>query len=158
MTLMEEYINYIQEREWDEDPKNNDSFDTKVFKDALSKLAGPDPFNSIRHDEDPTLVNIYIKNLLGDYKGRIDTHNTDVSADPIGKDGMEKVKAVVDRYRKLNNIDPDGNARMKAKGRTKRSPDDDWDQPADTANIYPDPGDLVQAPAADGGGDGGGGE
>jgi hypothetical protein len=74
--ILDRYLYYIQERQWDEETENPDSFDLNVFKKVFGDLDGTVPLQQIRHSLQPSIYNIYVKNSLGDYKGRPDQMNT----------------------------------------------------------------------------------
>lgn len=74
--LLDRYLYYIQERQWDEETENPDSFDVDVFKQTLGDLEGISPLQKVRHSLQPSIYNIYVKNALGDYQGRPDQINT----------------------------------------------------------------------------------
>jgi hypothetical protein len=164
MTRISTYLSYIQEREWDEDPGNSDAFDQKLYGKVIG---GPDssidPFNDVRHDLDTNYFDIYMKNMLGDYKGDVDSYNVSSDRMPFGKDVEKKIADLKAKYSKIRSHygDEKDNARFKAK--PKRNPDDDFELGNSNANIVQDPnddgiGDVVGDPiGAPGGGDGGGG-
>jgi len=89
MLLLEGYLIYIQERQWDDATENPDTFDVQLFKDLLGKRVGHDDFVKRRHMLQPSLYNIYIKNSLGDYKGRPDRANS-ITRRTIGYEKFKK--------------------------------------------------------------------
>jgi len=76
--MIESYLDFLflQEREWEEPTQNPDSFDLRRFEDMLGNLGGIVNMRKIRHALQPSLYNIYIKNSIGDYKGRPDMMNS----------------------------------------------------------------------------------
>jgi len=78
MKLLEIYLLYLhlQERQWDEPTQNPDSFNKKHFRDLIGKLGSLDVFKKMRHSLQPSLYNIYIKNVMGDYLGRLKSMNS----------------------------------------------------------------------------------
>lgn len=158
MELLELYLKYLDEKEWDDDPKNDDAFDQKLFSKVIG---GPEssiePFNDVRHDLDTDYFDIYMRNMLGDYKGRTDSFNVSADRMPFNKysDAQQILSKIRADYAKIRSrYDDTDDARYKAKPKAKRNPDDDFELRDDNANIVTDGDD-------DGigviGGDGGGG-
>jgi hypothetical protein len=160
MDLLKIYLEYIQEKEWEEDPENSDAFDQKVFSKVIGgPKSSVDPFNDVRHDLDTNYFDIYMKNMLGDYKGRTDRFNVTADRMPFGKDDpIKRIRQLRKDYEKIATEPPesddDDNARYKAKPRPSRSPDDDFELRDDNANIVVDGND--DGVGEIGGGDGGG--
>jgi hypothetical protein len=157
MLTIKYYLKYLQEREWDEDPGNDDAFDQKVYSKVLGgDKSSIDPFNDVRHDLDTNYFDIYMKNVLGDYKGRVDSYNVTSDKMPFGKDVDKKINKIKADYKKLTKNDEEigQKAKMKAK---MRNPDDDFELRDDNANIWPggEVGDGTDG--GDGGGEGNGG-
>lgn len=99
--LLDRYLYYVQERQWDEETENPDSFDIEAYKKVFAdKSPSLEPLEKIRHALQPSMYNIYIKNSLGDYKGRPDSLNSK-SIRNVGLEDFEKDKS---RIKKLQNI------------------------------------------------------
>jgi hypothetical protein len=109
MALLKYYIKYLQEREWDEDPKNSDDFDDLNYEKGIGTVRDINIFNKMRHDKDPKLSNIYLKNVLGDYKGRVDSYNVTSDKMPFGKNVDAKVDKILSDYKKISKIKTSGN-------------------------------------------------
>lgn len=91
MKILNEYLLYLMlnEREWDTDTENPDSFDIKNFADVFGQKTGNVIFKKMRHNLQPSMFNIYIKNTLGDYMGRPDVMNSQTIRH-IGFDQFQK--------------------------------------------------------------------
>jgi hypothetical protein len=161
MDLLETYLDFIQEKEWDETPGNEDAFDQKVYSKVLGgPVSSTEPLNDVRHDLDTNYFDIYMKDMLGDYKGRVDSFNVSADRMPFGKDVEKKLAAIKANYSKIRSrYDNTDNSRFKAKPR-KRSPDDDFEVRDDNANIGYDSNDdgVIDGPSPAMGGDGAGGD
>ena len=73
--ILEFYLAFIQEREWtDEDDPGSDN--PELLVKTLGKLTGSDVLAQQRQIHQPSMVNVYVKNSLGDYRGRADMLNT----------------------------------------------------------------------------------
>ena len=116
--LTQTYLDFLQERQWDDPTPNPDSFDMKIYQDLLAKLTSNDKIKAMRHALQPSLYNIYIKNALGDYKGRPDTANTKTTRH-IGlkqfEDDEERLKKIVDYLDKFEPKEPLGNLKITKK-------------------------------------------
>lgn len=66
---VEEYLNHLHERQWDEETNRPDLFKIDRFKDLMKFDKTEDEFNDERHSVQPTLVGL-IATAGGDYKGR----------------------------------------------------------------------------------------
>lgn len=103
--LTQTYLDFLQEREWNEPTQNPDTFDMKIYGDLLAKLTSNDKIKAMRHALQPSLYNIYIKNALGDYKGRPNAANTKT----IRHIGLKQFERDEDRLKKiisyLDNLD-----------------------------------------------------
>lgn len=77
MSLINSYLKvlHIFERQWDEPTQNPDAFDLNAFVDLLKDLHGIEKFKKMRHNLQPSRFDIYMKNALGDYRGRPDMMN-----------------------------------------------------------------------------------
>jgi hypothetical protein len=162
MDLLDTYLDFIQEKEWDETPGNEDAFDQKVYSKVIGgPVSSTEPFNDVRHDLDTNYFDIYMKDMLGDYKGRVNSYNVSADRMPFGKDVEKKLADLKAKYSKIRSrYDGTDNSRYKAKPR-KRSPDDDFEVRDDNANIGSDSNDdgVIDSPApVMGSGDGGGGD
>jgi hypothetical protein len=73
--LLEFYLSFLHEREWtDEDDPGSSNVD--LLNKTMGKLTGSDVLAQNRQAHQPSMVNVYVKNALGDYRGRADTLNT----------------------------------------------------------------------------------
>lgn len=73
--MLECYLLFLHEREWnDEDDPGSDNLD--ILNKTMSKLTGSDVLAQNRQAHQPSMVNVYVKRSLGDYRGRADTLNT----------------------------------------------------------------------------------
>lgn len=75
MKILEQYLNYLHERDWIDPTEYPDSFHNPTFKDMIQNL-NIKRMKKIRHALQPSMYNIYVKNFLGDYRGRPDTMNS----------------------------------------------------------------------------------
>lgn len=77
MRILEHYLNFLQERQWDEETENPDAFDVTPYKRLMVEpgLDNPALFQKLRQTLQPSLFGLYIKNAVGDYKGRPDMYN-----------------------------------------------------------------------------------
>jgi hypothetical protein len=73
--LLEAYLTFLQEREWD-DPDDPGSVHPDFLDKVLGKLTGSGDLAQFRQAHQPSMVNVYIKRSLGDYRGRANTLNT----------------------------------------------------------------------------------
>jgi len=75
--LIENYLVYLNEKEWDEDDKWKDHFQTDLLRHVIMKDTKTDEIqiNVNRHSIQPVLLNL-IKNTGGDYRGRTTTRNS----------------------------------------------------------------------------------
>lgn len=70
MKVIDQYLKKLQERQWDEPTDRPEAFNMNMYKQIIGQLAGNKEISRIRHAHQPSLYSIYIKNVLGDYKGR----------------------------------------------------------------------------------------
>jgi hypothetical protein len=102
--LLEGYLAFIQEREWD-DPDDPGSKDPAFLGKVMGKLTGSDVLAQKRQYHQPSLINIYVKHALGDYRGRADMLNT-LRFKKAGiddwKDAKKILKKAIDHEKKLN--------------------------------------------------------
>lgn len=77
MKIVNEYLAYIMltEREWDTSTENPDTFVLQTYADLISQKTNIGALKKLRHALQPSLYDIYIKNSLGDYRGRPDMMN-----------------------------------------------------------------------------------
>jgi hypothetical protein len=153
MKLLDFYLGILQEREWSEKTPNPDNFDIQVYKDAFTKIS-VDPFHKVRPALQPTLYNLYIKNALGDYRGRYDRINARTHHG-LGIDQFEKDKEKLrkgEEYSK-NYLPPqDSRLRFKQGGYpTETNEPDQFNPKPPPSDLGPIPG----APDSPGGGLGG---
>jgi hypothetical protein len=128
--MLKYYLKYLQEKEWDEKPGNDDAFDPDLYKHGIGNLPGPDPFNNSRHDLDTNLFDIYIKNSIGDYKGRTTSYNSSSAKNPLSRNIKDHIRKIKADYKKLNKNEVEVGQKV-----MNRAPDDDFDQ-RDTANVH----------------------
>ena len=112
MSLLENYLKKLNEKEWDEDDRWKKHFNADLLKHLISKNSktGEPEVNVNRHSIQPVLINL-IKNVGGDYKGRKTTSNTDhgdfAAVDYIlkhlPKDWEYKMKKYVEKIAKKHN-------------------------------------------------------
>jgi hypothetical protein len=104
--LTQTYLDFLQEREWGEPTPNPDTFDIRMYQALLGKLISNEKIKAMRHAFQPSLYNIYIKNSLGDYKGRPYSANAKtirhIGLSQFDKD-EERLRKIVDY---LNNFEP----------------------------------------------------
>jgi len=146
MKLIESYLFYLylQEREWNDPTENPDSFDINRFKDILGDLGGIIKMRQIRHALQPSLYNIYIKNSIGDYKGRPDMMNTK-TMHHLGIDDFKgDIKDLIRKIKFAQKIKSKANSHFQFK------PDSETNDPPG------DGGDSGDGDGGDSGGDGGG--
>ena len=143
MPILETYLLYLmlQEREFSTPTENPDSFDIKKFQDVFGKIDDIGILTKMRHALQPSMFNLYIKNMFGDYMGRPDTMNSQTMRH-LGfsqfKKSIEKLKADMKFAQKIKNKIPDN-----------------FFGPASHRGETNDPGDSGDG--GDGGGDGGAG-
>lgn len=73
--LLEYYLAFLQEREWN-DEDDPGSANTKLLNKVLSQLTASGELAQLRQKHQPSMINVYIKRSLGDYRGRADMLNT----------------------------------------------------------------------------------
>lgn len=116
--LTQTYLDFLQEREWNEETPNPDTFDMKIYQDLLAKLTSNDKIKAMRHALQPSLYNIYIKNALGDYKGRPNTANSKTTRH-IGlkqfERDEERLKKIISYLDNLDVKDPLGDLKITRK-------------------------------------------
>ena len=109
MKLIETYLSFLNEKEWDEKAKWEDHInvdDLKSFIKQDGKVTDKD-LTYQRQAIQPTLMDL-IKNTGGDYKGRTTTRNSnhgdyagiDYILKQMPKDWVEKVKKYVETIAK----------------------------------------------------------
>jgi len=91
--LIEDYLTYISEREWT-DPDDEGAIHPDLVKKVLGTLTGSAELAKMRQIHQPKLLNIYVKNALGDYRGRADTLNS-YRFKKIGFKDWQKIKAIL---------------------------------------------------------------
>jgi predicted double-glycine peptidase len=89
MNIVDDYLSFLYESEWNIPTDAPDSFDIKVHRDMLGSLGGLSKSKHIRHNHQPSLYNVYVRRSLGDYLGRIDSMNAR-SVPHIGVDEFKK--------------------------------------------------------------------
>jgi len=94
LTLLEVYLIYLQEKEWDEDEEFPDKISVKTIANVIGKLSGSGKLAAARHSLQPRLLNIYVRNALGDYLGRANTQNS-YNLQNIGLDKLAQIKSVL---------------------------------------------------------------
>lgn len=110
--ILENYLKRLNEKEWDEDDRWKEHFNTDLLKHVISKdsKTGETEINVNRHSIQPVLLNL-IKNAGGDYRGRQNTSNTDhgnfAAVDYIlkhlPKDWQSKMEKYVKKIAKKHN-------------------------------------------------------
>ena len=74
--MLEGYLAFVQEREWN-DPDDPGSVDAlPLLQKVVKDLHGSGDLAQRRQEHQPSMVNVYIRNALGDYRGRADTLNS----------------------------------------------------------------------------------
>lgn len=95
------FLFYLHEREWDEDEKISlIAIKADRIKDVLGKLTGSGALAAARQLMQPRLLNIYLKNALGDYKGRANTVNS-YRFKKLGLDKLKQIKAILKKAQKV---------------------------------------------------------
>lgn len=76
--LTELYLHFLQEREWGDGSEEWDDDELETIRNFMLKLdrKSTDKMDANRHSFQPSIFNIYLKNAIGDYRGRIDTLNS----------------------------------------------------------------------------------
>jgi len=103
--IIDLYIKYLNEKEYDEEDDRPDLFQVDKFKKLIDLETDEEEFNDDRQSIQPTLVGL-IKNVGGDYKGRDTMANMkrndytglDMLKKHLPKDWKEKLKKHVARY------------------------------------------------------------
>ena len=74
--MLKWYLEFIQEREWtdDDDPGSVDPL--PLLRKVVKDLRGSGDLAQQRQAHQPSMVNVYVKNSLGDYRGRADSLNS----------------------------------------------------------------------------------
>jgi len=114
MKFIESYLNFLSEKEWDEDAKWEDHISIDMLKHFISQngKVNNDQLGNQRQSIQPTLLDL-IKNTGGDYKGRSTTRNSN-HGDYAGIDYILKqmppnwknrVKKYVEKIAKTHNED-----------------------------------------------------
>ena len=87
---LEQYLYFIQEKEWDDKDVEWDNDEVEVIRHFISTLdrKDTDRIDANRHSFQPSMYSIYLKNVAGDYRGRIDTLNSR----RVPSLGVEKIK------------------------------------------------------------------
>ena len=75
MKIIDKYLAFLQEREWNDDSDPGTTKPSHIRK-VLSTLSGSGDLAQIRQSHQPSVINIYLKRCLGDYRGRADMLNT----------------------------------------------------------------------------------
>ena len=90
MNILESYLNFIQEKDWDGGDTWEDHIQLNKIRDLLKHHPDIDEkdLDSARHTIQPMLVKL-IGTAGGDYRGRITTRNSD-TGDFAGTDWLEK--------------------------------------------------------------------
>lgn len=90
MPHIDNYLQFLQEKEWNQDQTWEDHIDIFLLRNLLAKKDSikQDELNQIRHTIQPMLLQIF-KTAGGDYMGRETTKNTK-SFDFSGMDWLEK--------------------------------------------------------------------
>jgi hypothetical protein len=104
--IIEGYLTFVQEREWNDldDPGTVDSM--PLIQKLLKDLEGNKDLNQRRQKHQPSMVSIFIKNALGDYRGRADSANS-YRFKKIGVKDWEVAKKVLKKaLDHEKNIDP----------------------------------------------------
>ena len=73
--LIAGYLAYLEEREWT-DPDDPGIKSNDLLARTMSKLTGSDVLAQQRQAHQPSMINVYIRTALGDYRGRADTLNS----------------------------------------------------------------------------------
>ena len=94
------FLIYLQEKEWDEDDKEAIlAIKAKRIKDVIKKLSGSGDLAAARQLHQPRILNIYLKNALGDYMGRANTVNS-YRFRKLGLDKLKQIKAILKKAKK----------------------------------------------------------
>jgi hypothetical protein len=90
MPHIDNYLQYLQEKEWNEDRSFDDHIDVFLLRNLLAKKddLNQAKLNKIRHTIQPMLIQIF-QTAGGDYMGRETTKNSK-SGDFSGMDWLEK--------------------------------------------------------------------
>jgi len=76
--LLDMYLVMLQEKEWNDTGTENEIYNDKMRKHLrkmIGDLAGVDDMDDIRQAFQPSTYDIYLKNVIGDYRGRINQLN-----------------------------------------------------------------------------------
>ena len=103
MKIIEQYLNYLQERQWDDETPNPEAFDRKLYADVIGNLSGIKQISKTYQTNQPTLFSLYFKNVLGDYKGRPWGLNVKRSK----KHGLDDIGKEKDRIKKVEKMEKD---------------------------------------------------
>lgn len=74
--ILEGYLTFIQEREWNDPDDPGLINDLPLLQKVVRDLHGSGELAQKRQEHQPSMVNVYIKNSLGDYRGRANTLNS----------------------------------------------------------------------------------
>ena len=104
--ILEVYLAFLHEREWN-DPDDPGSTHPELLIKTMAKLIGSDLLAQQRQAHQPELLNICVKNALGDYRGRADTLNT-YRFKKVGLKSWDQVKKILKKaYDHERNIHPE---------------------------------------------------
>lgn len=112
INIIESYLNFLNEKEWEENPKWEDHISLDLLKHLISQDGKTDikTLALNRQSIQPTILDL-IKNTGGDYMGRETTRNSD-HGDYAGieyilkqmpKNWREKVKKYVEKIAQRHN-------------------------------------------------------
>jgi len=73
--MLEGYLTFIHEKEWN-DINDPGSTNPHLVKQVVGDLHGSGDLAQQRQKHQPSMVSVYVKNALGDYRGRADSLNT----------------------------------------------------------------------------------
>lgn len=101
--LLEAYLEFLHEREWT-DPDDPGIKSNDLLKQTMAKLTGSDILAQQRQKHQPSMINVYVRNALGDYRGRADTLNTyryKKAGIDDWKDAEKVLKKAIDHEKKI---------------------------------------------------------
>jgi hypothetical protein len=94
------FLIYLQEKEWDEENEEPIvAIKADRIADVIKNLSGSGKLAVARQAHQPRMLNIYLKNILGDYKGRANTVNS-YRFRKLGLDKMKQIKAILKKAQK----------------------------------------------------------
>ena len=107
MKILEGYLNFLSEKEWDEEAKWEDHISRELLKQLIMQDTDVETLASQRQSIQPTLLDL-IKNTGGDYKGRTTTRNSshgdyagiEYILKQMPKDWRDRVKKYVEKIAK----------------------------------------------------------